>query len=169
MPNTSSTSLVKVKVTQLVRLFVTPWAVARQACLSMKFSKQEYWSGLSFPSPGIFLVQGSNPGVLHCRQILYHLSHQGSPSTSLFWIKRQLISRNSNREMKRVKIKVVPWTPILLPKDTASCGSIKEANKTNLISTWAHAEISPFNTKSFKHFFKVHTFLQEVNKYVGIC
>ena len=28
---------------------------------------------------GIFLTQGSNLGFLHCRQILYHLSHQGSP------------------------------------------------------------------------------------------
>ena len=28
---------------------------------------------------GIFLTQGSNPGLLRCRQILYHLSHQGSP------------------------------------------------------------------------------------------
>ena len=28
---------------------------------------------------GIFLTQGSNPGLLHCRQILYQLSHQGSP------------------------------------------------------------------------------------------
>ena len=30
---------------------------------------------------GIFLTQGSNPGLLHCRQILYHLSHQQSPYT----------------------------------------------------------------------------------------
>ena len=30
-------------------------------------------------SRGIFPTQGSNPGLLHCRQILYHLSHQGSP------------------------------------------------------------------------------------------
>ena len=29
---------------------------------------------------GIFPIQGLNPGLLHCRQILYHLSHQGSPS-----------------------------------------------------------------------------------------
>ena len=29
---------------------------------------------------GIFPTQGSNPGLLHCRQILHHLSHQGSPS-----------------------------------------------------------------------------------------
>ena len=35
-----------------VRLFVTPWTVANQAPLSMGFSRQEYWSGLPFPSPG---------------------------------------------------------------------------------------------------------------------
>ena len=35
-----------------VRLFVTPWTVARQAPPSMEFSRQEYWSGLPFPSPG---------------------------------------------------------------------------------------------------------------------
>ena len=40
--------------------FVTPWAVACQAPLSMNISRHEYWSGLSFPSPGIFLIQGSN-------------------------------------------------------------------------------------------------------------
>ena len=35
-----------------VQLFETPWTVARQAPLSMRFSRQEYWSGLPFPSPG---------------------------------------------------------------------------------------------------------------------
>ena len=35
-----------------VRLFATPWTVACQAPLSMGFSRQEYWSGLAFPSPG---------------------------------------------------------------------------------------------------------------------
>ena len=35
-----------------VQLFSTPWAVARQAPLSMGFPRQEYWSGLPFPSPG---------------------------------------------------------------------------------------------------------------------
>ena len=33
-------------------LFATPWTVARQAPLSMGFPRQEYWSGLPFPSPG---------------------------------------------------------------------------------------------------------------------
>ena len=35
-----------------VRLFVTPWTVAPKAPLSLKFSKQENWSGWPFPSPG---------------------------------------------------------------------------------------------------------------------
>ena len=50
--------------------------IAHQAPLSMAFFRQEYWSGLSFPSPGDFPNPGSNPGLLHCQQILYHLSHQ---------------------------------------------------------------------------------------------
>ena len=36
------------------------------------------WAGIPF-FRGIFLTQGSNPGLLHCRQIIYCLSHQGSP------------------------------------------------------------------------------------------
>ena len=42
----------KVKLLSRVRLFETPWTVAYQASLSMGFSRQEYWSGLPFPSPG---------------------------------------------------------------------------------------------------------------------
>ena len=42
-----------------VRLFVTPWTVARQASVSMEFSRQEYWSGLPLPTP----VDLSNPGI----------------------------------------------------------------------------------------------------------
>ena len=42
---------VKVKSLSRVQLFVTPWTIAHQAPLSMGFSRQEYWSGLPFPSP----------------------------------------------------------------------------------------------------------------------
>ena len=51
---TSSGGKVKVKVKSLsrVRLFATPWTVAYQAPPSMGFSRQEYWRGLPFPSPG---------------------------------------------------------------------------------------------------------------------
>ena len=41
------------------QLFATPWTVARQAPLSMEFSRQKYWSGLPFPSPGDL----PNPGI----------------------------------------------------------------------------------------------------------
>ena len=116
------------EVLSRVWLFATQWTVSHQAPASMGFSKQEYWSGLPFPSPvssldkvkkdsrlvvsdsvwphglwltsilcprnspgkntglgchsllqGIFPTQGSNLCLLHCRQILYHLSYQGSP------------------------------------------------------------------------------------------
>ena len=61
------------------------WTVAHQAPLFMEFPGQEYWSGLPFPSPGIVPTQGSNPALLHCRQILYCLSHQGSLKNSEAW------------------------------------------------------------------------------------
>ena len=42
----------KVKSLSRIRFFVTPWTITYQAPLSMGFSRQEYWSGLPFPSPG---------------------------------------------------------------------------------------------------------------------
>ena len=42
---------VKVKLLSCVQLFATLWTVAYQASLSTGFSRQEYWSGLPFPSP----------------------------------------------------------------------------------------------------------------------
>ena len=43
-----------------VELFATLRTVACQALLSMGFSRQEYWSGLPYSPPGVFLTQGSN-------------------------------------------------------------------------------------------------------------
>ena len=51
--------------------FETPWTVAHQAPLSMQFPRQEYWSGLPFPSPGDLPHPRWNPHFLHCRRILY--------------------------------------------------------------------------------------------------
>ena len=42
----------------------------------------EYWSGFHALLQGIFPTQGSNPGLPHCRQILYHLSNQENPVLS---------------------------------------------------------------------------------------
>ena len=99
------------KLLSHVWLFLTPWTAACQPPLSLEFSRQEYWSGyclchsLPLPSPGdlpdpgiepgspychcllqgIFLTQGLNPGLPHCRQVPYYLSHQGSPRI-LEWV-----------------------------------------------------------------------------------
>ena len=62
-------------------LFVTPWTVTLtlQAPLSTGFSRKEYCVGCHFLLQGIFLTQRSNLSLLHCRQILYWLSYEGSP------------------------------------------------------------------------------------------
>ena len=52
---------VKVRSLSHAQLFVTPWTVAYQALLSMGFSRQEYWSGLPFPSPGDLPNSGTEP------------------------------------------------------------------------------------------------------------
>ena len=61
--------------------FCDPWPVAQQALLSMGFSWQEYWCGLTFPSPGDL----PNPGIEHASPMspalwvdIYPLSYQGS-------------------------------------------------------------------------------------------
>ena len=51
----------KVKSLSLVRFFVTPWTAAYQAPPSMGFSRQAYWSGLPFPSPGDLPDPGTEP------------------------------------------------------------------------------------------------------------
>ena len=54
----------KVKSLSHVQLFATPWTEAYQAPQSMEFSRQEYWSGLPFPSPGDLPNPGIGPGSL---------------------------------------------------------------------------------------------------------
>ena len=64
-----------------------------------------------YPFQGVLLTQGLNPGLLHCRQILYHLSHQGSPNiyTIEYIIYYSLILLSALKHMKsgskKVKIK----------------------------------------------------------------
>ena len=78
---------VVVKVTQLCPTLATPWTVACKVSLSMGFSRQEYWSGLTFPSPGDLpdpeieprspaLQAESLPTELEGKP--YHPSHQGN-------------------------------------------------------------------------------------------
>ena len=66
-------------------IFLTPWTVACQAPLSMEFSRQEYWSGLPFPSPGDLPYLGIEPGslALHADSLQYE--PPGTPKMSLRW------------------------------------------------------------------------------------
>ena len=58
----------------------SPPTVAHRAPLSMRILQARILEWVAMPfSRGIFPTQGSNPGLLHCRQILYRLRHQGSP------------------------------------------------------------------------------------------
>ena len=59
------------------------WTVAYQALLSTGFSRQEYWSGLSFLSPEDLPKPGIELGSPTLQKTLYHLSPQGSPMTNL--------------------------------------------------------------------------------------
>ena len=51
----------KVKSLSHIWLFATPWTVAYQAPPSIEFSRQEYWTGLPFPSPGVLPNPGMKP------------------------------------------------------------------------------------------------------------
>ena len=69
-----------------VLLFVTPWTVAHQALLSMGFSRQEYWSGLPFPSSGDLSNPWIKPGspTLQADSSLIHREAHTSAYYSTF-------------------------------------------------------------------------------------
>ena len=62
-------------VTKSCPTLVNPWTVVCQAPLSMGFSRQEYWGGLPFPSPGDLPDQGIKPGSLALQADFYQLSY----------------------------------------------------------------------------------------------
>ena len=83
---------------------VTPWTVAYQAPLWNSPGKN---TGMSCHSllQGIFLTQRLNPGLLHCRQILYQRSHQESPSCSV---------RSANKSSRESQINSSPLKCLFL-------------------------------------------------------
>ena len=76
---------VKVKSLSHVQLFVTPWTEE-----PTNFPGKSTGVGCHFLLQGIFPTQGSNPGLPHSRQTLYHLSHKGSPFN--LWVDLNFLS-----------------------------------------------------------------------------
>ena len=72
--------VIKVKPRSHIRLVATPWAIGYQAPLGpWDFPGKSTGVGCHFLLQGIFPTQRLNLGLQHCRQMLYHLSNQGSP------------------------------------------------------------------------------------------
>ena len=69
----------KWKSLSCVQLFATPWTT------QSRNSPAQNGVGSLFLLQGILPTQGLNPGLLHCRQILYQLSYQGSPNKAEDW------------------------------------------------------------------------------------
>ena len=74
-----------------VRFLATPWTIARQAPLSMGFSRQEYWSGLPFPSPGDLPNLEIEPGSPALQADSLPSEPQGKPQNTLLSL---LLSRS---------------------------------------------------------------------------
>jgi len=89
-----SCHLFKWKPLSRVQLFVTPWTIH-----PWNSSGQDTRVGSSSLLQEIFPTQGSNPGLWHCRWILYQLNHQGSPRI-LEWVAYPFFSGSSQPGIK---------------------------------------------------------------------
>ena len=69
----------------LSQLFATPWTVAYQAPLSMELSRQEYWNGLPFPSPGDLPNPGIEPASVESPALASRFFTTEPPGKLLLW------------------------------------------------------------------------------------
>ena len=75
-----------------VWLFATPWTIARQASLSMEYSRQEYWSGLPCPPPSFWpRIEAVSP---HWQADSFPLSNWGSPTVAFTYFQNISIPPN---------------------------------------------------------------------------
>ena len=107
-----------------VRLFAIPLTVAHHAPPTVESSRQEYCSGLPFPSPGDLLNPGIELSSLpHCMQTLYPLSHEGSCTKmpTQTWGKLILLIKSCNLPYNLCDQKlslIYSWHPRELPNKT---------------------------------------------------
>ena len=100
-----------------IRLLATPLTVAYQAPLSMEFSRQNTGVGCHSPLQETFWTQGSNQGLLHCRQILYCLSHLGCPDSSIIDT-----IKTSNISINKTLTDTIIWRYLMSPNYTPKNG-----------------------------------------------
>jgi len=107
--------------------FATAWTITCQTPLSMGFPRQEYWSGLPFPSPRDL----PDPGLeaTSCRVPSLRTLHLGESSENL-WLSAQLTSCCSHGGKSEL------WPQNLLAQCPGSCGSPMELEKTQKQQTW---------------------------------
>ena len=82
--------------------FVTPWTIAHQAPLSIAFPRQEYWTGLPFPSPGDLPDPGIKPASPALAGRLFTIEPPGKPQLNLAVLKFSHYSRK-NKQNKQTK------------------------------------------------------------------
>ena len=82
------------------------WIVAHQSPLSMGFSRQEYWRGLPFPTPRIFLTHWSNLHLLHWQEDSLPLNYLGSPifSLTIWLILNDLLKSQADSNSKTIAL-----------------------------------------------------------------
>ena len=110
-------------VTSVISSSVTPWTVAHQASLSMGFSRQEYWSGLPFPSPGDL----RNPGIelaSPCigRQIL---NHWATWEAYREWIEVPYYLQGGGRKLAIFFVHAISFTTSLPKRELYNSGEFK--------------------------------------------
>ena len=123
-----------VKSLSRVRLFATPWTVACQAPLSIGFSRQEYWNGLPFPSPGDL----PDPGIE--LESLRSLALAGGFFTTSAISLVVQTAKNLPAMQFDLWVQKIPWgrewqpTPVFLPGK-----SLGQRNRAGY-SPWGHKE-----------------------------
>ena len=107
----------------------------------MEFSRQEYWSGKPFPSPGDLPNTGIKPRLLHCRQILYHLRHQGSPPRRLSRLRIYLQCRRPRRLGFSPWARKIPWWRKWQPITVFLPGNFHRERSLSGYSPWGHKDL----------------------------
>ena len=121
-----------------IRFFATSWTVARQASLSMKLSRQEYWNRLPFPTPEDLSSLGSNP-------CLFCLLHWQVDSLPLHHLENMCIYTHthtytySNRLYSAIKInEILPFETAWIDLDSIMLNEISQTEKDKFYCLLPH-------------------------------